>query len=310
MVLAIYVHLFAALAMAAHLVYLLSVPRGDLRWRPMAFAALEGALLLMPIAVFMVRVGSGYLSWIPPRDFADLPLFIQFLANDNAWLIAAYAIAASAGIGWAAAAWGRSDPRGRAWAAATMITLLVVPVVIGTIVSMVLEPLLLSRYVLYSIIGLALLVGAGVVHAQPRWLGAGLLAAVAVISGWGLVDYYASPKEDWRGAVAYMAEDSTADDAVLVYEGFVDAPLEYYLDRQRAETAPEEVVSVWDGTGSPAPQTMVSDIEANRVWLVLAHNGNGDYTERLRSAIATEFRVVEERAFENVRVVQYERSPL
>jgi hypothetical protein len=50
-------------------------------------------------------------------------------------------------------------------------------------------------------------------------------------------DWYGSPVEQqWRGAVQYVEQQRSASEPVLVYPGFLTAPVDYYA-RDRVETA-------------------------------------------------------------------------
>ncbi|MER5835613.1 glycosyltransferase family 39 protein [Streptomyces sp. NPDC002130] len=142
--------------LAAHFVTLLWTSAGRTvlaRWAVAAGCATAGAL---PLIVFS-RSQSGQVSWIPPLS--------------GHMLIGPGVLLAIGGVGALL-----DRPRARRLSTAAVgLPLLAVPQ-LGLIALSLIQPLFLDRYILYSMLGLALLIGtivdSAVRAARPRWPGA------------------------------------------------------------------------------------------------------------------------------------------
>ncbi|MFJ3923127.1 hypothetical protein [Streptomyces sp. NPDC090022] len=154
------------LILPAHAVTLAWVRAGRavwLRWAVASAAAVAGAL---PLVLFS-RSQSDQVSWIPPLTWHMMigPAILLAIGGLGAWL---------------------DRPRaGRLSAAAVGLPLLAVPQLALAGVSLA-QPLFLDRYVLFSLLGLALLIGAGLAAAvraaEPRFPRAAALLVPAVVA--------------------------------------------------------------------------------------------------------------------------------
>jgi hypothetical protein len=103
------------------------------------------------------------------------------------------------------------------------------PLAMGLIASVVIEPVLLSYYLIGSLppaIVLASLGLATIIRTQRTFVIA--VAIVAVLCAASFI--YASPpqRDDWRGAVAYLDEVLPADACVAVSVEWLRLPVDYY----------------------------------------------------------------------------------
>ncbi|WP_281154662.1 hypothetical protein [Streptomyces sp. HYC2] len=153
---------------AAHLGTLLWTRAGREIWTRWTTASAAATACVLPLIIFS-RTQSVQVSWIPPLSWH--------------MLIGPAVLLAIGGIG------ARLDrPRaGRLSVAAVGLPLLAVPQ-IGLIVLSLVQPLFLDRYILYSMLGLALLIGVAINSAveavRPRYPRAskGILLAAVVVS--------------------------------------------------------------------------------------------------------------------------------
>jgi len=94
------------------------------------------------------------------------------------------------------------------------------------------QGILLPKSLLPATLPLYLLLSLGLLAVRRVWFVAGLLALVG-LSLVGVARLYSlGPEEDWRGAVAYLAEASQPGDLILVDTSAGLMPLNYYLERE------------------------------------------------------------------------------
>lgn len=109
-------------------------------------------------------------------------------------------------------------------------TWLVVPVIVPYLVSVILVPIFVLRYLIVSAPAFLLLLAAGARSASPpgRYLLAALLVTGMLVP---LPGYYAADQKDqWREAATFVQESSEPGDTVLVSPPLVAASFEYYFD--------------------------------------------------------------------------------
>ncbi|MGW5401929.1 glycosyltransferase family 39 protein [Streptomyces sp. NPDC003952] len=282
-------------------------------WLVASAAAVAGAL---PLILFS-RTQSGQVSWIPPTTW--------HMMIGPAVLLAVGALGAWAGL--------RSGPRtgvpARLTAASVGLPLLAVPL-LGLAAASLVQPLFLDRYVLFSMLGLALLIGAALGAAvralaprYPRASGALVPAVVAVAAAAllpvALADRSPASRVDDVLAVAGEVSALKRDgDAVL----FVPA-----ARRDTALVSPGAFAGLKDvalargpvesGTlkGEEAAPARISAAlrEQRRVLLVTdsgkaAARASGSAADRAKAAVLrAEFTVVEDRQVRGRRVTVYER---
>ncbi|MEV5592334.1 glycosyltransferase family 39 protein [Streptomyces sp. NPDC052496] len=197
----------ALLMLPAHVATLLWVKAGRkvwMRWAAAAAAAVAGAL---PLILFS-RTQSGQVSWIPPLTWH--------------MMIGPAVLLAIGGLGAAL-----DRPRaGRLSVAAVGLPLLAVPQ-LGLIGLSLVQPLYLDRYILFSMLGLALLIGAAlgaaVRAARPRfpraapWLVPGaVVVAVAALLPQSLEKRSPGSRvDDVLSAAAEVRELKKPGDAVI-----------------------------------------------------------------------------------------------
>ncbi len=224
--LATYSHFFAGLVIASHAIWLLI--RRPVPVRLATVAGVTYAALVTPLVWYLVTREGDPLYWVTDETRSAVVETARALTGDSYWGVAAYSLAAAAGL-WAVAAAvrrGGEDPHRLLVLPALW---LVVPVAVATASTATVKPLLEGRFLIVVVPALALLAAAGAVHLGAR-LGGPLLVALVVVSSLGVWDWHRSTShEDWRGATRLVAR---APDGPVVVEpwGGVFA-LRYYEDR-------------------------------------------------------------------------------
>lgn len=306
---------FSLLILPAHAVTLWWVRAGRAAVAPWLLASAAAVAGALPLVLFS-RTQSGQVSWIPPLTWPMLtgPAVLLTVGALGAWADR-----------WNGPRPGR--PR-RLSAAAVGLPLLAVPL-LGLAAASLVQPLFLDRYVLFSMLGLALLIGAGLGASvrvlAPRWPRASA-ALVPVAVGVSLVAMlplelaYRSPASrvddvlSVAGEVARLKRDGDAvlfvpaarRDTALVTPAAFAGLADVALARGPAESGTLKGEEV-------SPALIRSALEAPRRVLLVTDAGRGagrpgSAADRAKTAVLeSEFEVVEDRQVRGRRVTVYER---
>ncbi|MET9603563.1 hypothetical protein ABZZ17_00710 [Streptomyces sp. NPDC006512] len=297
------------LALPAHAVTLWWVRAGRgvwLRWAAAAAGAVAGAL---PLILFS-RGQSDQVSWIPPLTWH--------------MLIGPGILLAIGGLG----AWADRPARGRLSVAAVGLPLLAVPQ-LGLIGLSLVQPLFLDRYVLFGMLGLALLIGAALGAAAraaaPRFPRASALL-VPVVTGAAVVALL--PVELGKRAPASRVDDVLAVAGEVARLGR-DGDAVLFVPAARRDTAlvspgafrgladvalaesPEDSATLKGEEADPA-WIRAALLERRRVLLVTdaerVARPAGAQRDKTKAAVLREyFTVVEDHQMRGRRVTVYER---
>nr|WSX54820.1 hypothetical protein OG409_32540 [Streptomyces sp. NBC_00974] len=287
-----------------------------LPWLLASAAAVAGAL---PLILFS-RTQSGQVSWIAPLTWHMMigPAVLLAIGALGAWADR-----------WNGPLPGRPGRPGRLSAAAVGLPLLAVPL-LGLACASLVQPLFLDRYVLFSMLGLALLIGAGlgagVRVLAPRWprasralvpalLGVSALAMLPV----ALADRSPASRVDdvlaVAGEVSRLKQDGDAvlfvpaarRDAALVSPGAFAGLTDVALGRGPVESG------TLKGEESGPARIRAALGERSRVLLVTdaaPAKPPGSEADRTKAAVlAADFTVVEDVQVRGRRVTVYERRP-
>lgn len=262
--LATYGHFFAALVIVAHVVWLLL--HRPLPVRLMAVAGGAGAVLLAPLGWYFLTRHGDPLYWVSDKTTSAIVDTATALTGGSKWAVAAYSTAGVAGL-WAIAKQVREPDETRRWEPLLPVAWLVLPLLIATVSTATVKPLLEGRFLIVVVPALVLIAAAGLCRLGGRWGGA-LLAVLLVVSAVGIDRWYTTPAhEDWRGAATVVAAAAPPDGVVVLEPWGGVFPLRYYEDqlhlpqldvlRPRAEDPPAggplvEVRRISDA-GYPAP---------------------------------------------------------
>jgi len=106
-----------------------------------------------------------------------------------------------------------------------------VPVAIDLLVS-IFKPLFVTRYLLIGLPFFVLLAAIGLMRIKPRAVMVLIAVSIITMSLSQDRDFYDSPpKEDWRGAINFVATHSERGDLLLIFPDWERAPVDYYSSR-------------------------------------------------------------------------------
>lgn len=297
--LAAYAHFFALLVLGAHAVTAL-VAGHRMPRRPFVVAGGVGGVLLAPLGWFLLTAENDPISWVEEGSRSQVLEVATDLAGGTTLALVACGIAGLLGLLAL-----RRAVATRGWTGSWPILLIalwvVMPLAIAVIATATVKPLLVARFLLVIVPGLALLAAVGVADLAVRAhrTAAGIvLAGLLLASAVGVVGTWDRPTfEDWRGAVDHIVDGSRPGDVVVPVPSRASHPLRYYLERSDAE---EVVIVSPDDAGT---------IEADGVWIVSRGGPEASPVGRELVAVGLEgLELTDEVRFPNLLVQRFERS--
>lgn len=302
-----YVHFFAGLVVVAQMV---GAVVARLPWRRVVPAWAAIIVAFVPVLAFLVTVDAGDVDTVARPTLSAALGIVATVAGGTALLVVLVGLGALA-LG------GRRRPAGTR----LLAVWLVLPVVATFAFSVAVKPMFLDRFLIVVLPALALLAGAGLarLHPVPAMVA---LAVVAALSVSGLVDWYGREKQkDWRSASAFVLDGYRPGDAVSFMRPHVRTAFDYYNRGTAGGVAPTSILS-------PQAEWAVGDLKSDipafdagavaraaprhpRLWAFFTHRpGPGTFggeAMAVAEAIETRYRPVEERDFDGLVVVLYER---
>lgn len=181
---------------------------------------------------------------------------------------------------------------------------LFLPVIFAYGISSGWKPIYLTRYLILALPAFYVLIS-WVLSSYPpklsRLFKSALVLGMAAMLTVQIVNAGSPVKEDYRGASAYIAENATARDIVILSAPFTIYPFEYYYNG----AAEVETLPIWDRNQAgqiPAwtEERMISDIETlkgahEKIWLLLSYDQG--YEEQVRLYFDTHFERVDSKNF-------------
>jgi mannosyltransferase len=299
--LCVYSQFFGILVPFSHGLSLLALRREQIPRKEIFRSARYLVYALVPIAIFLVKMGPGDMWWLPRVNFAIARHFFVSLAGNGGTPLLIFASVAAL-VGFAAAA--RLLTRGcsfETWRYAVIVIWFGFPVAAVTTAGLF-RPFFLARYLILSLPAWLLLVAVGVCrlamwpahlregeHANLVWPtlwrsgGWALLLMIALLSVRGVRSYYRSDfdlvREDWRAASHYLLSHARRGDVAFFYVGPGRLPFEYYRSLAGAPMSKPEVIypasaghlTYHDFLVTPMAEVLPNIPErGDRVWLVLS----------------------------------------
>src|SRR5215469_3845450 len=286
-VLAIYSHFFAAFVAGAHGLSFALLRQRNFPWRHVAMSTCLAGVLLIPLGIFVLATKNfaGHLAGIPRPGPDAVPRLLSYLAAGapaattrvGGRLDVAAAVARRVLLflyaGWVGVALAtagqlrsRQSKSFETWAYGFLLLWLLVPPIVAYLVSFII-PIFFDRYLIVSLAPLILLAANGLSRIRPMAMSTiALIALVSLVALQATAYYHFPRKEDWRGAVEYIASQARPGDTVVVYTGSpynsTVAVFEYYRNRYRPKAS---------GMLRVLPLVDVLREKPPRVWLVVAH---------------------------------------
>lgn len=158
---------------------------------------------------------------------------------------------------------------------------LLIPVFVPYVVSVLVTPVFVHRYVIAAAPAFLLLLARGVTTLRTRHLRYAIAALLLAGMFVPLPGYYAADQKDqWREAAEFVATDAQDGDVVIVAPPWVADAFDYYFDRPRVD----RVVLDQD----PDPDALATAIEGDGdVYLVMAYVAHWE-EETIREGLAAE----------------------
>jgi mannosyltransferase len=275
---AVYLHFFAVLVVAAHLLSALLGKR-PVPWRNLAVSTALFAILVLPVGAFLRANSHNHqLDWVKFPTGAELYGFLVFFTGDGGIVMLCLSSAIAGAVVTLLILESRKQNNSAKTFRLGLIALwLFLPPSITLAVSAV-KPIFVGRYMAISVPALALVLARGTAMFPLRWrvFSAGLLLAFCA---YGVRSYYATAvqsSEDWRSAAWLYSNRVHDGDAIIFNTGLARAVFEYYTTA--ASNSPlhnvvfpshGDKMTVMDFEGVPNPilvRYKTRDID--RVWTV------------------------------------------
>jgi len=154
--------------------------------------------------------------------------------------------------------------------AVLLLTWLVVPIVGSYVVSKVIMPVYLTRYLIAASPALLLLVAKGLSNLKIALYP--LLLVIVLLATPNLTDYYCNiQKEQWREVAAFIEVNSEKDDVCIFCADYIQGPFDYYYQGGLAEYG----IVKKNAQNSQEIEALFKEatIGKERVWLILGHGG-------------------------------------
>jgi uncharacterized membrane protein len=305
--LAVYSHFFAALTVVYHGIAILLLPRAA---RPPArllvLAACVIAIVVAPLAVFVVARDVGQLKWVRVPDLRKLAGVFAAMSG-NKWLLVPYGALSLVAVLAALRERRSADGWRRLWSCGLLLAWLVVPVTVAFAVSQV-KPAFVARFFIAGVPALVMLGAWGLDRLPGNVARAAALLAIAGLTVPSLVSYYRADKAGWKEATSIVLSQADERDAVVVFVPAGRDAFEYYARQQRGPSTAPRLVTLPETGQTAFLQGLARDHP--RVWLVLGHirRSNVDAAESFEEALAQSYPAVSEWELRDVRVLLYHRD--
>jgi hypothetical protein len=296
-ILAVYAHLYGILLLAAQALALRCLDRADADdhrtsapptpYMRRAWATI--AIAVLPLVIFVAKTGAGPIRWIHRPGLPDLVAFAEHLAGGtNRALPLIFAVAITlALIPIAHCLIVRAQPW-EVWRTQFLLLWLLFPVAL-TIMLSIFRPVFLSRYLIFCLPPLLILVAAGMARLRNSWLLAATLTCVLTLSTPGVFFVYGHDLDtdpDAAGAAStFILDHAQPGDAILFHKPHARVPYEFFLSVRATQNAPTPEIIFphyapaldYLDLKSKLTEDIVRTTIPNhpRVWVMLMYNGPG-----------------------------------
>jgi hypothetical protein len=330
-VLGIYTHLYVVFLPAAYYFSALFLPRREIPWKHLIISGAAIAVLLVPMIIFILTMNIGQTAWIQRPQIRDIAKVFNRLSGQGGLVpIIAYFIPSAVACVFFIRMYLKERITLQLWRYIFLLSWLILPIILAFLFSYI-KPVFEARYFLMLLPALVFLVAAGLNFVKQRWLFAGALCLIILISAFPLKDWYTgnpnegyNQKENWREMTSIISATAKPGDALIFFHPVAQMPFEYYRKRLSVPDDIPTVIHYLSGTTNnlnlyylpegysfgeiPGPDRNILDRLAghDRVWLVLSHTF--DKTKKaqgnmLFDFIKEKYNVVEEkRYFIDIRV--------
>ncbi len=319
-VLAVYAHFYALLLVAAHWLALRRLFKSQFS------AALSGQLrsawitigiAVLPLLIFVAKTGAGPIRWIQKPTLGDVLELYRELAGGSNWaLLIVFAIAGivacNAAVFPAGTRWFSrkantenanqiGDQNGSSsrdkWRSQFLLLWLFFPVVLTVVLSFA-RPVFLSRYMIFCLPALLILVAAGLARLRQSWLLAAAITGILLLSWQGILFVYTHDFDNERdasvAAADFILDRAQPGDAVVFHIAGTRIPYEFARSLKAGQNTASsdftqqlgpEILFPYHGTGldyrdftgKPTADFLRTSAPPHpRVWIMLMNNGPAD----------------------------------
>jgi mannosyltransferase len=317
--LAVYAHFFGVLVLGAQWISIILLRPREVPWRKLLISISVIGTFLLPLAVFVLTRDTGQVAWVSKPGIYDIYGLLDSLAGGGKPLGLAYFFFGSVALLVALRAWVHSGASFEKWRYGFLLSWLFVPIMTVFAISLA-KPMFVNRYLIVCLPALVLLVAIGVCQIRQRWLFAGGLAVLLLLSvrkiHWSGAQL---EKEDWRGATTYVLSDASPKDGILFYTSYGRLSFDYYARRlssgsKTAKVAFPDRLDLSVATRLDPDDYLLASLpqQYEQIWLFVRFNElDPELLQRERSieaVLASEYPNAVEKTFRGMRVMQYSRA--
>ncbi|WP_224984273.1 glycosyltransferase family 39 protein [Geomonas agri] len=263
-----YSHFFAGLIFEVQLIAILSLGLTELKKRKGLMLATSAIVLLaLPVIFFMIREPKSTLLWIAPISISRVFELAVFLAGGSKWLLGIFSFV----ILYLAIILIKSNKKDYL---PVLLVLLwtILPLTTMALVSLK-QPILIERYVLFTVPGLALAVGfvfGMILNQTSKICTASIILILMLILSIDIYEIhllnklpYPAGNADWKKAATEVSMATLSGDGIIYNQSWSGLTFEYYFDRlpQRPKMLQTDILF-------NDAFNLKSISELDRVWLV------------------------------------------
>jgi len=310
--LAIHAHFFAALAYFTQMITVGLIGRIASCWRGLLLSAAILAAFLVPI-LLLQPLGGDQIQWVPPFALGHLyPFFLQM--TGSRLLLLLYLVFCVVAL--------ISSPRKRTdgarsperWHYLFVSAWILVPMATAAVVSVLIKPVFVDRYLIASVPPLALLAGAGMARVRPQWLCVPVLlvclyGSARCLKGWYCTDEW----DDWRSATTYVLSQARTGDGAVFHVPNGRQCFDYYRRDLGDTPSPTALDVTLETSQMQIDRALLSSLSLtyDRIWLILANAsapGNSSNTTQILNYLDSHYALQLEHEFTGVKVRLYQRE--
>jgi uncharacterized membrane protein len=243
---AIYSHFYSVFLLAAQAVTLpflfLNKPKSRQNIFPLILSFAGILVLVAPVAILAYQKGSVGIAWIPRPSMEILLDFLVKItgrSDDGRWLILLYFFLG--GVGFLSGfLFNRDQDVLNRWMHLLVLSCFLVPLLLAWLISILLTPVFVDRYLLFIMPYASIMAGSGIVaflyascgnnglRVTSKAVGILSVFIFVCLSAQGIRAYYADfQKDDWRTAAQFLRANCS-DGLRLYYPPFVERAVLYY----------------------------------------------------------------------------------
>jgi mannosyltransferase len=306
-VLAAYMSFEALLIVPAQLLSLAWFRRSQRVLRLVVSALAATGVCCLPLLVLAEARGKGQLFWVPKPNLIQVHQMLEALLSSglqpNFHLTATgtLVLVLSGALLAATAAMlprspGTHESRRSSWPQVLVLCWLVVPIGIGLLESLLVQPITLPRAAILSLPAVSLLLARGAMDVRvPRLLGWSAVGVVLILRALQLGPSYGTSPENWRAASVHVLALTRPGDCIAFYPSDGRQAFSYYIgsNTPAAARAPRSVLPavswgevkpyVEDYVAPSSSGTQRIEASCTRLWFVSSHRGQktGPPTSRI-----------------------------